>query len=145
MNDHLHAQLNLLTTEEKAIYAANCLKNYCHAKGITHPYVDELIEYIQSIDIYDSLIDWHDHADTLHFLGDIAEIPSEIEGITLDSIKDEFYDLAAEAFHVGATDMYAAPSQEPFETVLRILDTLDRNGIALPSVLSAKTGRKTKF
>lgn len=126
--------LKRLSNRELLAYAALCLHQFCRAKQIEHPCIDELIEHLLTMLISDTLDGWERKLAGLDLSGDGDPIPAELEALIPGDILDDFCRLVDYVVEVGVGDMYAASSEGPLNDLLRCLEILDANGVERPDV-----------
>ena len=137
--------ISILTIEEKMLYGTYCLENFCIKYNIVNHHIDDLIAYLRSIFTYEYPDAWHEDLESISFLGDLWDIPPDLDAVVPEDVRNEFYDLAAEVYHIGSADLYACPSQAPYDTLMRVISVLKKNDISLPDIELARTGKKSIF
>lgn len=123
-----------LSTREKQVYGALCLRRFCLAKGVKHPYIDELIEHLLSILITRELDMWESHGSVLELSGRGDPIPKAIETLLVDDVREDFTRMVDYVVEIAMSDMYSESSMEPLNYLLRCQAILDANGIGRPEV-----------
>lgn len=135
--------LEALTTEEKTLYAARCVEEYCASSGISHSYIDRFLEHLRSIHSCDSLEEWLDVE--LDFVGELEEVPPELDAVIPEEYKKDLYRIAADAWWVGGCDICAASSNMPMEFLARIVSIMKKNRMPFPPIDPVRTGKPTRF
>ena len=123
-----------LSTREMQAYGALCLLRFCKAKGIEHPYVDELIEHLLSILIIDQLDGWEDNGAGLTLSGRGDPLPEALATQLADDVREDFSRLVYFVVEIGFADMYSRTSKRPLHYLSRCLAILDANGVERPLV-----------
>lgn len=126
--------LNILNTKEKQILAAKCFSKYCFEKGISHQYIDELIEHLLSIQNTKNLPFWEAEGAKLKLNGRGDELPKEIEIILETKDKKAFLEILESAVEVGIVDMYGTETKQPEIYLKKCISILSNNYISIPKV-----------
>ena len=144
ISENILEQIRHLTTEEKVLYATECVRLYCQRFCISHEQIDALLEHMAAILSMD-LIEWDDQFDYLEFSGDLEPLPPALNTIIPVHLQEEFQKLVLYATDVGRRDMYGAKSEHPFKHILIIIDILQNHHIKLPSPRLFRSNRGTSF
>ena len=117
MTEEYKKRLAVLTTEEKTLYAVQCVELFCKNKGISHPYIDDFLEHMESIQACITLEQWLNDEEKLPFWGDMGENPAEIDALVPEDSRKEFYKMVSNARWVGGCDICGASSDMPMKTL----------------------------
>ena len=125
-------QLTKLTMRDKQVYAAKCLYTYCGHFNIVDDSIDTLIEHLYAIKVVDDLSKWESIGAKLELTGRGDPLPDLLLTRIPKERLAEFSLLHEYVVEVGLADMYGADSKQPFEYLLKCIEILQKNTIALP-------------
>jgi hypothetical protein len=122
------------STRKLQALAALCLAQYCAARKIQHPALEQLIEHLVKLLIAVSLPAWEQEGTRVDLTGRGDPLPSSLAAILPTPITQEFCFLVDNAVEVGLVDMYAKNSDEPRCFLNRCVRALEKSGVELPVV-----------
>lgn len=125
-------KLYKLSTQDKQIYAAKCLENYCNHLKIQDEKVDYLIEHLFAMKAYNNLAKWERIGARLELTGRGDPIPASLLSKIPEDKLLEFTKLVDNCVEVGLTDIYGADTDNPFYHLERCIKILKQNEIELP-------------
>lgn len=123
-----------LSTREMQAFGALCLHRFCKAKGIKHPYIDELIEHLLTILILNPLDSWEREGAVLELSGRGDPLPDALETQLGEDVRPDFARLVEFVVEIGFVDLGAATSKRPLHFLWRSLAILEDNRIERPQV-----------
>jgi hypothetical protein len=123
-----------LSTREMQAFGALCLQRFSKAKGIKHPYIDELIQHLLSILILNPLDSWEREGAVLELSGRGDPLPDALKTQLGEDVRPDFARLVEFVVEIGFVDLYGATSKRPLHFLLRSLAILDDHGIERPQV-----------
>jgi hypothetical protein len=129
-------EMKELTTQEKQVYSAKCLDNYCRHFGIFDDSIDFLLDHLYAMPAYDDLSRWDSIGSKVELtrvaLGDDPLSESLTKRIPEEKIP-EFKSLLMNVVEVGMSDMYSADSDWPFTHLCECIKILEKYKIGLPN------------
>ena len=143
MDIELENILHGFSTQEKQIYAAKCLENYCIHTKIEDEYIDYLIEHLYAMRESYNLAKWEKIGARLSLTGRGDPLPVSLLNKIQKHKLSEFTKLVDNCVEVGLSNMYGEDTDEPYKYLLKCIETLVINDIELPvypRILTKKTG-----
>ena len=132
IDSELNIILRKLSTQEKQIYAAKCLENYCIHLKIDDESVDCLIEHLYAMKESTNLPKWESIGAKLSLTGRGDPLPiSLLEKIPKHKLM-EFSSLVDNCVEVGLSDMYGADTENPYQYLMKCIEILMSEKIDLP-------------
>lgn len=127
-----NAKIKRMTTQQKQVFAAKCFSKYCEEKGITHKFIDELIEHLISIENFENIVDWERKGGQLQLTGRGDELPKSLNSIVSLKDRSTFIELIDTVVEVGIVDMYGEETEKPRLFLVKCIDILKKNKVSIP-------------
>lgn len=132
MDIGLENKLRKFSTQEKQVYAAKCLENFCIHLKINDESIDYLIEHLYAMKEYSDLPKWERIGAKLSLTGRGDPLPfSLLEKIPQHKLP-QFTNLVNNCVEVGLTDMYGADTENPYQHLMKCIEILRFEKIDLP-------------
>jgi hypothetical protein len=113
-------------------YAGLCFRQFCLEKKIDHPAIDAFLKHLFSLASIESISEWPTNGAKLELTGLGDPLPDSLLAILPAALVEPFDHLSGNCIEVGMVDLWGAESDEPLRFVRRVIEILDRQGIATP-------------
>ena len=121
-----------LDVRHKQLYGVLCVRRFCIKYGISHEYIDALLQHLVKLLIADDLAKWEQEGAGLALPGRGDPLPSELEDQIDKQLRKDFYALIDSCVEIGITDMYGANTEDPNKHVAECIEILRRHNIEPP-------------